>query len=450
MQGENDMVVRAEAFATHAHTRIDQRRKYTNAPYVEHLSATAKLVASVTNDFATLAAAWLHDSVEDTSATIQDLEKEFGAEVATLVAALTDVSTSADGNRAARKEIDRVHLSKAPAKAKTVKLADLINNCVDISANDARFARTYLVEMEALLGALEGGEPRLMHLALRTLARCNLKVGRKSLLPQLAREPLDFHAPMAAFTSLVPRLFIDAFCAKDIATPLRSFDAQVSSTEVLAHMQIEGTNVVGIRKGGRTIGFVNDENLGSHACGDKVRQFGEGQVVGSDALLVDLIQILTRQSHCFVTVFDDVGAIVSRSDMNKPIVRMWLFGLITIVEMYLTDTIRAQLIEDDWQSLLSIGRLEKALSLFNERRRRGVRCDLVDCLQLGDKADVLRKDVHFMGSMGFKSQSQARQATKELESLRNSLAHGQDVVINDWAQIARLARMVEGLTQRGS
>ena len=71
-----NLVERARAYATQAHKRIDHRRKYSKQPYEVHLEAVAKLVAAVTDQPETLAAAWLHDTVEDTPATLEDIERE--------------------------------------------------------------------------------------------------------------------------------------------------------------------------------------------------------------------------------------------------------------------------------------------------------------------------------------------------------------------------------------
>jgi (p)ppGpp synthase/HD superfamily hydrolase len=98
-----------------------------------------------------IAAAWLHDTVEDTPATLGDIEAHFGAAVAELVEELTDISKPGDGNRARCKEMDRRHLAQASARTKTVKLADLIDNCRDITRHDPHFARVYLAEMMRLV-----------------------------------------------------------------------------------------------------------------------------------------------------------------------------------------------------------------------------------------------------------------------------------------------------------
>lgn len=156
-----ELIGRARAFATEAHGNIDQRRRYTDEPYIVHPAAVAKIVSAVTGDAETIATAWLHDTVEDTGATIEVIEDTFGPSVAELVWWVTDVSRPEDGNRKTRKEIDRRHLAKAPARAKTVKLADLIDNTRSILKHDPKFAAVYIAEKALLLEVLTEGDPTL-------------------------------------------------------------------------------------------------------------------------------------------------------------------------------------------------------------------------------------------------------------------------------------------------
>ena len=74
----NDLVERARAYAVMNHGRINQRLKYSLLPYDLHLKAVADLVASVSDDPETIAAAWLHDALEDTPATFEEIGNEFG------------------------------------------------------------------------------------------------------------------------------------------------------------------------------------------------------------------------------------------------------------------------------------------------------------------------------------------------------------------------------------
>lgn len=165
----NELEQRAHDFADKAHAAIDHRRKYTGDPYIVHPEAVAEIVRSVAHTPAMVAASYLHDTVEDTETTIEEIEKEFGAEVAELVGWLTDVSKQEDGNRAVRKAIDREHSAQAPAAAQTIKVADLIHNSQCIMAHDLKFARVYLVEKEALIDVLVKADPVLLAQARRIL-----------------------------------------------------------------------------------------------------------------------------------------------------------------------------------------------------------------------------------------------------------------------------------------
>jgi (p)ppGpp synthase/HD superfamily hydrolase len=108
-----------------------------------------------------VAAAWLHDVVEDTDCTFTDVHVAFGADIAALVGWLTDVSRPEDGNRAYRKAVDRAHTAEAPAEAQTIKLADLISNSRSIMEHDPAFARTYLEEKRLLLAVMTRGDAGL-------------------------------------------------------------------------------------------------------------------------------------------------------------------------------------------------------------------------------------------------------------------------------------------------
>jgi (p)ppGpp synthase/HD superfamily hydrolase len=160
-----DLVTRAKTFAFAAHNAIGQRRKYTDEPYTAHLERVAQLVASVVDDDAMIAAAYLHDTVEDTPTTIDDISQEFGDDVACLVNYLSDVSRPEDGNRALRKQLDREHIARGDARVHTIKLADLIDNSESIQANDPNFARVYMNEKRLLLNVLEDGHPVLFERA---------------------------------------------------------------------------------------------------------------------------------------------------------------------------------------------------------------------------------------------------------------------------------------------
>ena len=160
-----NIVERARVFATAAHAAVGQTRKYTGEPYVVHPIEVSELVASVNGTEAMVAAALLHDVLEDTEVTVDLLEEQFGSKVADLVLWLTDISRPEDGNRSARKALDRQHSAVAPAAAQTIKVADLISNTRSIIAHDPGFAKVYLEEKRLLLDVLTRADPTLLTIA---------------------------------------------------------------------------------------------------------------------------------------------------------------------------------------------------------------------------------------------------------------------------------------------
>lgn len=156
------LIEKARVFATAAHAAVGQKRKYTGEDYIVHPKEVAEIVAGVPGATDTMvAAAYLHDVVEDTSVTLETIKIEFGEEVATLVEWLTDVSKPEDGNRAARRAIDRAHTAGAPPEAQTIKLADLLSNCSSIKMYDPEFAKVYLDEKRQLMQVLHKGDKTL-------------------------------------------------------------------------------------------------------------------------------------------------------------------------------------------------------------------------------------------------------------------------------------------------
>ena len=152
-------------YATEAHG--DQKRKYTGEPYIVHPIAVAQTVASVTDDCNMISAAFLHDVIEDTDRTYEDIHKAgFGVEVAEYVLGMTDVSVLSDGNRVTRKKMDREHLQAQCHQVQTIKLADLIDNSHSIVMHGGKFAPIYIAEKKLLLDVLTKGDASLRETAL--------------------------------------------------------------------------------------------------------------------------------------------------------------------------------------------------------------------------------------------------------------------------------------------
>ena len=433
------IIDRAKAFATREHQRINHLRKYSNKPYQTHLEAVAKLVTTVTDDEEMIAAAWLHDTVEDTPATLGDIENEFGQSVAELVEELTDISKPSDGNRATRKEIDRQHLALASVRAKTIKLADLIHNAADIVKHDKKFAVTFIHEMQALLEVLKEADKGLLKKAEKLYEKCVEKLSINPLDQRHLQKEEIRRLNISGFDDTkFKNKYLSLFTAKDIAENLLSFDSDTKIENANNAFIYHQKNVASIRINGSVQGFIKQYDLKGNICGESMRHFTVDQVLMADDNLSDVIHVLTRHDYCFVSLLGEITGVITRGDINKPQVRMWLFGLVTMIEMSITKLIEQVYPDETWKNVMSQGRLEKTKEIYEERKRRKVSCALLDCLQLSDKAGILITDKATLEKIGFESTKQAKKIVKDLESLRNHLAHSQDIVLHDWPQIARL------------
>lgn len=124
-------ILRAASFAAHKHR--NQRRKDADAsPYINHPLALARVLTEEggVTDAATLCAALLHDTIEDTDTTAEELRREFGDEVCSIVEEVTDDKTLP---KAERKRMQVEHAAHISDKAKRVKLADKICNLCDVA-----------------------------------------------------------------------------------------------------------------------------------------------------------------------------------------------------------------------------------------------------------------------------------------------------------------------------
>lgn len=171
----DSIVLKAREFARHAHK--SQARRYVGGPYFLHLEEVAGLVANARLPDTAIAAAWLHDVVEDQGVPPLRIFTEFGEAVGVLVAALTDEPPSAGTNRKERNEKNIIRLLNSGSDAHSIKCADLISNTSTIIKFDPGFAKIYLPEKRAVLDVLTRA-----HGGLKAMAEESLRNAERQLL----------------------------------------------------------------------------------------------------------------------------------------------------------------------------------------------------------------------------------------------------------------------------
>ena len=145
---------RAIIFAVKAHSGTERRGK--GYPYIVHPMEAVEIVATMTRDQELLAAAALHDTVEDTDVTVEQIREEFGDRVAELVASESDempAGVSEEDSWHARKQAAIDRLAGASRDAKMVALGDKLSNMRAI-------ARDYAVQGDALWNLFHAKDPK--------------------------------------------------------------------------------------------------------------------------------------------------------------------------------------------------------------------------------------------------------------------------------------------------
>jgi hypothetical protein len=130
---------------------------------------------------------------------------------------------------------------------------------------------------------------------------------------------------------------------------------------------------------------------------------------------------------------------------------MWLFGLITLVEALFEGLIEAWHPDESWVALVPPGRRRKAQELLKQRERllAGGGLRLLDCLQLSDKGQILLRHEETRRLLDVPSKEAGERRLRRLSRLRDSLAHSQDIVSNDWDMVLRFAARLEDIVRLG-
>ena len=245
------------------------------------------------------------------------------------------------------------------------------------------------------------------------------------------------------------RTFRAAFRVADLAEGLVSFEAGQDCRDVSAAIAARGFTVAGLVEGETVTGYLQASDL-ARAAGPCVafrRAFEASRCLDADAPLDAGLRKLRDADLLFVSALGRVYGILTWTDVQKPPVRMWLFGLITLLESAFTSLIEAWHPDASWTELVSDGRLRKARAIAEERQRLRGDSDqrLLDCLQLSDKGMILLRRPETRRLLGVASKEAGERALHRLAGLRDSLAHSQDIVTGDWDMILRLAERLDDI-----
>jgi hypothetical protein len=230
--------------------------------------------------------------------------------------------------------------------------------------------------------------------------------------------------------------------ASDIAEPLESFAQDLEASSVREVMDAKDFDVAGVRKNGRVSGYVEKPDLSHGRVSESAKSFDVSVLVTESTGLFKLLSRLRDVPQLFVLDSHQVGSIVTRSDLQKAPVRLFLFGMITLIEMHFLRMIRDQCENDSWKSKAR-DYVDEAERVFLSRRNRNQAIDLAECLTFTGKVTVVTNTRQLCRRLGFDSKESAQASLERLVDLRNALAHGQDILLGLWPEIIDIVEDAE-------
>jgi len=245
-------------------------------------------------------------------------------------------------------------------------------------------------------------------------------------------------------------LFEDGITARAILEPLQSCPAGAPASEMSRILRERDFDVAGVQeiRDGEVIGFVIRDSLKNGVVRDSVQQLTLERLISDSTPLAHLLAILKTREQVFVLAGQKVAGIITRADLNKPPVRVYLFGLISLLEMHLTFWIKTTYPDGSWTKVISGSRVTKAKDLLVERTKRKQQTDLVDCLQLCDKRTLVLASKNLADSLGL--DSDAKDFLTRAEMLRDFLAHSQQDLTegSSWAEVIGVVELAEKLVDK--
>ncbi|MDM1377031.1 CBS domain-containing protein [Myroides marinus] len=182
---------------------------------------------------------------------------------------------------------------------------------------------------------------------------------------------------------------------------------------------------------GHIIGFIVFSELGDNQIPDYIHDFKQNLVIKKDTPIDLLLELLLKNEFLYVSnEGNKIEGIITRADINKPIVRIYLFGIISLFEMHLNYWINKHYPEGKWNDMLAPEKVKNAQDIYSLRKGNNSQLTLLECLQLSDKKTILFQTKSFIDQFSF-SKTKFKNLLEKGETIRNELAHSQNSIINN-------------------
>ncbi len=234
------------------------------------------------------------------------------------------------------------------------------------------------------------------------------------------------------FSSL-KKIFIDNVTAKSIYEPLLCCPADSIADHAKEALKIREFDVAGVKEteSGKVIVYVLTDELANGELRKYVKVIDPELLISDSTPIADIFTSLMNRDFVFVLYGKLIIGIITKADINKPPVRIYLFGMISLFEMHLNSWINHFYPDNTWEHEISDNRIKAARDIYKKRKGNNQDLSSLECLQFCDKRDLLKQSDDFIKEFDI-SKKRFDTFVKRVEKIRNELAHSQNSIISNF------------------
>jgi len=247
---------------------------------------------------------------------------------------------------------------------------------------------------------------------------------------QLWVSPVTGYRRKGTRFSTLRKIFIDNITAMSIYEPLLCCPANSHAYDAREALRVRDFDIAGVKEteDGEVIGYVQAVDLGDGDLGKYVRTISSNLLISDSTPIAEIFSVLSERDFAFVISGKHISGIITKADINKPPVRIYLFGMISLFEMHLSAWLNHYYPENSWVAEVPEQRMQEASKIYELRKGNNQDLSLLECLQICDKRDLLAKSQKFREDFEF-SRGNFDSFVKGVEKIRNELAHSQYSII---------------------
>lgn len=240
--------------------------------------------------------------------------------------------------------------------------------------------------------------------------------------------------------------------ARTISEPLYSCPADAPAEEMRQLLEQRGFDAAGVQtsEDATANDFVLRSELTNGQVKDHKNPICAENLISDGAPLSEILTIFEHREWIFVLSGAKVSGIITRADLNKPLVRVYLFGVISLLEMHMRFWIQKEYGNEGWEVALNASRLALAQRLYDQRRTHQEDISLLHCVQFCDLGALFVSSNELRNKLDITSRRETEHTIKRAQQLRDRLAHSQDDLAegSSWLEILPIVSAVEDLLAR--